>query len=93
MPARDLTPIEDASQLYDALCAMTAAQGRTKSEVSHTAGFSRSLLTGMNGPDKCVRQETWVRLARALGCRWVLRPDTKCVRVKYDEGVMVAIPE
>ena len=81
----DRPPIEDASQLCDALEAMLEAQGRTWAEVLRTAGgMSSSTRYFLKRPTATARQETWVRLARALGCRWALVPDVKVVKVTLD---------
>jgi len=78
-------PIEDASQLCDALEAMMEAQGRNWTEVLRTAGgLAPSSRYFFRKPTANARQETWVRLARALGCRWALVPDTRVVKVQID---------
>lgn len=88
----DSREVKEEDQLYRALLAQAQAQGRSCCDVSRDAGFSRNLLSSCRDKgQRCLRQDTWVLFAQALGCRWTLIPDTRCVRIKADHGLFRAI--
>ena len=82
-------PIADGAQLWAAIDAQIKAQGRKQSEVMRSASLHHTCANYLRQERAHARQDTWVRVAQALGCRWALVPDIRLVRIKVEPAAQV----
>ena len=78
---RELPTIAEGDGLFKALMDQVQAQHMSRYRLAKSADLSPSLVYRCRHPSMVIRQDTWVRMARALGCRWTLTPDTRLIRL------------